>query len=208
MNRFNSSGATIIADRNEDVFTRRVTRNQPAGTRRLPGNDLNTSANGAQQLPSHVDDSRMLMPQDTFGRELDALRNGHDSMPEEQIWSNVSYCSHLEVWSIFIRTRIEKRPRLPMTSSICYPNLLPAGHSRNSSSIPPHHQHQQTTPARVLIPSLAPSLRQSLVIVILHHSHRRAITTLSSPIVHPPPIPTRRQCQTTATPRPTETTIQ
>ena len=78
-----------------------MTRNRVAGSQRQSHDQHHSNASGTQQLqglPSLVAQARMLMPQDSLGRELDAMvrgsehGDGDDDTSHEQSWIFVSVC--------------------------------------------------------------------------------------------------------------------
>jgi hypothetical protein len=79
---FNSSGATIVPDRDENGLRYPTRSRMSAGTTRN------------QNVPALVAQARMLMPADTFGQELEAMVRAHEGLGDDglslgQNWSSV-----------------------------------------------------------------------------------------------------------------------
>ena len=93
---FNSSGATIVPDRNENGL-RYPGRSRLSGGSDQHGRVDGLSNHSLKKLPSLVSNSRMLMPEDSFGRQLEAMFNGEsgdDSLATGHDWSMVRQASN------------------------------------------------------------------------------------------------------------------
>jgi hypothetical protein len=84
-----------MPDRNEESSTRHQTRSRlSAGAQRQGNQALDGDGRGERafgRVPSMVAQARMLMPQDSFGRELAAMANGGDTGMTGDDWSFVSF---------------------------------------------------------------------------------------------------------------------